>query len=533
MFRGDTIRRVLALTGLALVLSNMRAGAIDGASTTNKLLGSAVQRTISVAPNPQSIAIDAHTGKVFVTSLGIISFSGLVTVLDSASGKVVRTVTVGVAPRALAVDQVTGRAFVVNAGGTSAGAVSSVSVLDAASGAVLRSVSIGSDANAIAVDSASGRVFVTHLVDGHGVVSILNARDGTLLHTLSLAGAAQPITVAADGGHAVVLAGNNRAYVVNARSGQVTATTQVGQGAAAVAIDTKSGRAFVANQLDNTVSIVSLATGAVLRTVAVGVAPSLVTVDGPDGLVLVVNEGDDTLSVLNAVSGDLLHTVSPGLHVTLAMVDARDHVVVLGDPYGKVRFLDLRHGSLSPLITPAPDMVGIGIDSRQGRVFVVSSDGTVHTPTGSALAGGSGAWPDTLSSRRSQAVIQAFIDAYNQHNLTGVLALFPDHFVYGDCDYAHHILHGIKSKAELATWLRARFADHDYFEQARVVMSGPQDFPPNDPHVAEVQNLRTSDTLRSLGKTIYSGFKIILTADGAQIGAAALSSNTNFCSASG
>ncbi|MGH2346707.1 MAG: hypothetical protein ACRDG4_15890, partial [Chloroflexota bacterium] len=281
-------------------------------------------------------------------------------------------------------------------------------------------------------------------------------------------------------------------------------------------------------------SIVSLATGSVLRTVAVGVAPSLVTVDEPDGLVLVVNEGDDTLSVLNAASGDPLHTVSPGLHVTSAGMDTREHMVVLGDPSGKVCFLDLRHGSLSPLITPAPDMVGIGIDSRRGRAFVVSSDGTVHTPAmGSTLAGGSGAWLNTLTGRRGQAVIQAFVDAYNQHDPAGVLALFPDHFIYGDCDYAHHIFHGIRSKAALASWLRARFADHDYFEQARVIMSGPQASSPNDPRVAEVQNLRTSDSLRSLGKTLSGSFKIILTADGAHIGAAALSSNANFCSVNG
>jgi hypothetical protein len=51
-----------------MVLAISQSTAIGSGSAVNSER-SAVPPTVSVAPNPQAMAVDAHTGRVFVTSL--------------------------------------------------------------------------------------------------------------------------------------------------------------------------------------------------------------------------------------------------------------------------------------------------------------------------------------------------------------------------------------------------------------------------------------------------------------------------------
>jgi len=75
--------------------------------------------------HPGPMAVDTHTRRVFVTSLGAMDAAGHLTgpgsvsVLDAQSGMLLRTVPVGVEPAVIAVDERAGRAFVVNVAGDS------------------------------------------------------------------------------------------------------------------------------------------------------------------------------------------------------------------------------------------------------------------------------------------------------------------------------------------------------------------------------------------------------------------------------
>jgi YVTN family beta-propeller protein len=502
-------------------------------STAAPRHGGAVPRIISVQPHPRAVAIDRRTGHVFVTSRGIVGFPGSVSVLDAGDGKVLRTVPVGLSPVVVAVDEQAGRAFVANSGDTSNGHAGSVSVLDTASGAVLHTTPLihGSYPSAIAVDPTAGRVVVADLVDGRGAVSVLDAVSGTLLYEFVLGGSVQPVALEARGGRVLVLSSDDRLHVLDARGGQELHSVLVGHGAAAVALDSRMGHAFVANQDDNTVSVLDAGSGAVLRVVDVGIAPGAVALDERDGLVLVGNLGDNTVSVLDAASGLLLHRIATGQPpATIAVDEQSGHALLVAHNYFTVSVLDVRGGRVARLAELGVGVVALALDGQRGRAFVVSGDGTVRMlAVGSALATGGRAWPSTLSRAHSRAVIQAFVDAYNRHDVAGVLALFPVRFLYGDCDYTHHTSSTLTNKEALAAWLRARFAEHDYFAQATVIMNGSQSYPPNDPHDGGVDVLRTSDALRVQHRIANFGFKITLTMDGTRIQRAALASNTDRC----
>jgi len=154
-------------------------------------------RTVPVAAFPVDLAVDEHTGHVFVLSQGN-GGHGTVSMLNARSGAVLATTYVGGAPIALAVDERSGRAFVTGAGDgadrkagvqpvdgmyawlahTSATWLTHqdtghVTVLDTRSDAVLRIVAVGQGPSAVAVDAGAGRVVVANF--NGGSVSLLDA----------------------------------------------------------------------------------------------------------------------------------------------------------------------------------------------------------------------------------------------------------------------------------------------------------------------------------------------------------------------
>jgi hypothetical protein len=58
-------------------------------------------------------------------------------------------------------------------------------------------------------------------------------------------------------------------------------------------------------------------------------------------------------------------------------------------------------------------------------------------------------------------VVRSFLDAYNAHNLVGVLATLAPDIDYADHDYLRGVPMVMHGKKSVAAWLRARFAEGD------------------------------------------------------------------------
>jgi YVTN family beta-propeller protein len=122
-----------------------------------------------------------------------------VSLLDARSGALLRTVWAGRSLDRLAVDARRGRAFVTDVG------ANSVSVLDTTTGRLLRRLAVAPNPTAIAVDERTGRVFVASqgAVDsagdplGPGTLTVLEAGSGRLIGTREVGLA--PTAVAVDG----------------------------------------------------------------------------------------------------------------------------------------------------------------------------------------------------------------------------------------------------------------------------------------------------------------------------------------------
>jgi YVTN family beta-propeller protein len=210
----------------------------------------------------------------------------------------------------------------------------------------------------------------------------------------------------------VVLTGVVAAHLTDVSP--VVSTVPVGSTPVSLAVDARTGRAFVVNNGDNSVSVIDSDRGRLLRTIGVGPGPTAVVVDEPGRRVLVTNAdtrvsqqtaqigilyfmggsrysggymGTDTrrLSVLEAMSGHLVQEIPA--HVSpLGAVVARHsgHLFVTTAQVGLFSsgtggVLKVVRGQVAPLAM-APGMpLAVAVDERANRVIVVgdADGGTV------------------------------------------------------------------------------------------------------------------------------------------------------------
>ncbi len=294
-------------------------GQLTGPSTVHVLDGRTgrVVRTIAAGQSPQAMVLDMSHGQLFFLDAGPIGRDGhlvgtvSVRVVDVSTGVVVRDMhPAGLGSAGMVFDARTDRLFVSGNDG--------VTVLDAHTGRVVRSVSLPEGEPGLAVDMAAGRV-VASLYDstmrtysvvlldattgrmlrtiydvGRGVVDSragryistesplsssggplgvtgLDTRSGRIAWTgelLSVKMRFPPVVEAVDetyGRVAIVwtdvafngpsVYGPDRVDVLDTRSGRGLTGVDVGAGPPAVGVDEQSGRIFVANEGDNTVSV--------------------------------------------------------------------------------------------------------------------------------------------------------------------------------------------------------------------------------------------------------------------------------------
>jgi YVTN family beta-propeller protein len=263
---------------------------------------------------------------------------------------------------ALAVHERSGRVFVTNASDAS------VSVLDARSGRVLRTIPLGFIPTGIAVDERTDRVFL-----------------------LTGAPSAQPYPTTQPGPTIVIL--------LDARSGTVLRTVSVGLSVAAIAVDERTGQAFVSDTQDRTLLVLDGRTASVVRAVAVGRAPGALAVDERTGDIAVANAYDNSVSLVDAASGHVVRTVPLALPPRAIAVDQRrDRVVVLTSEAfvpaalaGQVQVLEGRTGRLLHTVAVGADASALALDEHTGKVFATAMN-VYHLPAGADNTGWLRAW---------------------------------------------------------------------------------------------------------------------------------------------
>jgi YVTN family beta-propeller protein len=199
------------------------------------------------------------------------------------------------------------------------------------------------------------------------------------------------LTVGPDGSQPVALAVNSRTgriYVANAGSDNVSvidggsstviATIPVGSAPHGVAVDASANRVYVANSGSNEVTVIDGEGNAVVATLAVGKEPWDLAADPNTGRVFVSNRGSGTVSVIDGRHNMLIGTVSVGNLPTAVAVNpemGRVYVAIGGS--GHLAVID---GVSSLLIATVPLTGGasaeawdVAVDGSSNRVYVAPS----------------------------------------------------------------------------------------------------------------------------------------------------------------
>jgi len=196
-------------------------------------------------------------------------------------------------------------------------------------------------------------------------------------------------------------------------AGAIVRTVPVGPQPINVQVDEQTGRAFVLNNGDDSVSVLDTRTGQIIDTAPLkrlgnGPVAAAMTVDARAGRVVIMN-WDKSVSVLDARSGRLLYTVPSGGASDSVVVNTRTGRIFVsnwGDfmPSSQhpdvdvfkggntITVIDTRTGRHVGTIHVKGNPSAMAVDERTGRVFVKSDGGGFpgYTKLVSTLDGTSG-----------------------------------------------------------------------------------------------------------------------------------------------
>jgi len=208
-----------------------------------------VLSSILPGPFPGAIAVDAAANHVFVTISGpFFKGPGAAVMLDARTGRILRATPAGVFPTSAVADGRTGHVFVVNSALASRNlTLSSLTMLDARSGRALRTISLWG-ANGAYLSARTRRVFVTTV---YGTVVMLDTRSGRILRTIAAGRSSffsfdNQAAAVDERRSRVYVAAGDRVLVLDATTGHVLRTLRVPGDI--VTVDAASGHAFVAAQ---------------------------------------------------------------------------------------------------------------------------------------------------------------------------------------------------------------------------------------------------------------------------------------------
>jgi YVTN family beta-propeller protein len=276
--------------------STNRLYRIDGAT-------SAVTGTAAAGSEPFGVAVNQTTRKVYVANYAGNSLS----IVNGDTGALLAIVNFAVLgyghPTMVAVDETLNRAYVaLHAGGR-------LAVIDGASNALMTTIEAEAGAFGVAVHPGLHRAYVTSR-DTRNLV-VFDTATNTRLWGQTAASSGEPYAAAVD-------AARNRLYISTAplggtpdrvevfslapsgasRLGSVPVARGGADGGIGLAVNPATGRVFVANGADDTLSVVDGPGIYLVTTLPVGRNPGMVGVNAATNRVYVGNRGDDTVQVI-------------------------------------------------------------------------------------------------------------------------------------------------------------------------------------------------------------------------------------------
>src|SRR5437660_1384885 len=185
---------------------------------TRNVHAEAVTGTVAVGVNPDGIAVDNATNKIYVSNYGNNgTFPSTVSVINGTNNRLSATILVGVNPAGLGVNSVNNRIYVANYNS------SNVSVIDGSTNTVVATIVVGTHPSGVSVNIATNKVYVANSIDG--TVSVVDGFSNTVVANVSFPLGTLPGAVGVDSVTNEVYVANSGLRTVSVISGHLTTTS--------------------------------------------------------------------------------------------------------------------------------------------------------------------------------------------------------------------------------------------------------------------------------------------------------------------
>lgn len=316
------------------------------------------------------VAMDSRQGRLFILNAGTIQ------VFDTRTGTRLYAARTGMAylqgmgGPAPVVDAPADRAFVPNLMDNTVG------VLDARGGRALRILRVGHRPDAIAVDERADRLIVASTADW--TLTTLDARTGVILHSRSLGVGDAPgqLTLDQDDGRAFVASYGGQVTTLDVRTGRVLRSVVPDRSHVVtdLVVDARAGRVLGLVEARADLVVLDARSGEVVRLVTAGQSPDAIAVDPRTGRAFVSDSGAHAIQVLATRRGGYVHTVAVGA-APLVAIDTQRQRVFVASASG-LSVLDGRSGALLRTHPLALDATALVVDERSGHLLAISVGGT-------------------------------------------------------------------------------------------------------------------------------------------------------------
>ncbi|WP_188555355.1 Ig-like domain repeat protein [Edaphobacter dinghuensis] len=160
--------------------------------------------------------------------------------------------------------------------------------------------------------------------------------------------------------------------VIDGSSSSVLFTIKVGRSPVAIAVNSVTGKAYVANRDDNTVTIIDADTSGT-SLVAVGAAPVAIAVNPADNSVYVANQNSNNVTAINGTDGTTATLVAGSSPAAIAVEPTTDTVYVVNKGDNTVSAFDRASDSVATFSVGASPS-SIAINPVTNRIYVPSSE---------------------------------------------------------------------------------------------------------------------------------------------------------------
>jgi YVTN family beta-propeller protein len=366
--------------------------------------------TLSVGMDPQAMAINHVTHKLYVADLG----DSKVWIVDASNNAVLTSVSVGAQPRSIAVNEVTNKIYVPGFGSNN------LTIIDGAADTTQTVTGFGTGPGAVAVNPLTNQIFVANITSG--TVSVFNGVDNTFSNPSS------NVTVGDNTSQAAIVVDpqTNVAYVsinggnLTAVDGTTLAAVPIPIGAgglSALALNPVTHKLYAAatNPLTgaNEIAVVDGGTDA-NQALTVQSAPWSVAVNPATNKIYVANNGENNVSIIDGNTNTVTATVDAGTNPYALAVDASRNLIYVSNlNSASVTIIDgaTNQTNTQPVGTPSsPD--SLAVNPVLQRVYGAASGQNVEFNFQSNFSPSNSSWGTSTTGPIARATNPATGMAY-------------------------------------------------------------------------------------------------------------------------